>query len=260
MLKMMIADCKTDRLDTNPPATIAAMDARYSYSSTRNSLSALMKTYPECKAFRTEFDKRRKEWSKIDTSQVPTATQEKKFVAWDDLLAWRDAHFDTLSHEEQLLISLYTMIAPQRADYTPMMIVTRKPRKLADDTNYLLVGKGSMSFLFHAYKTSTTYGDRKLAVPARLRRVLTSWIDAHPGQTYLFEDAGQPWTDQRLGTAVRKIFQKYHQMDTGISTLRHSYLTYTHKGAAPLSDLTKLSNKMAHSITTSFAYRHISLE
>lgn len=260
LLNKLREDCKADDLSLNPPATMAAMDARYSFSSTRNALAGLLKEYPETKVFREEFDKRRPEWVKIDTSQVPTEKQEEKHVDWLQLLTWRTDNWESMNPQEQLLISLYTMMPPQRADFAQMRIVTRKPKKLADGTNYLIMGKSTMKFLFHAYKTAATFGDREIILPAALQRVVKSWVESRPGQPFLLGDGETPWQDQRLGAAVRRIFQQHHGMDTGISTLRHSYLTHYHRGSKSLAELTKLSRSMGHSITTGLAYRHISLE
>ena len=162
-----------------------------------------------------------------------------------------------MSEEEYFALCLYTMWEPVRTDYTPMKIVTRKPKKLEDGMNYIIVYKKYISVVFHSYKTSKTYGDVTRRMPKDLERVTRQWLLTHPG-TYLFQDEdGKPWTEQRLGATVRRPFQRIHDMDTGISMIRHAYATYMNRGAPPLQQMTKTANRMMHSVTTNHAYRFL---
>ncbi len=259
-IKTLRRDVGNEDLSASPAATIAAMDKRYVLSSTRVVLAALKKVYPDCKEFAAESAKRRVEFKKIDESQTPTAKQAEKYVAWPDVLAFRDQHREDMTDTEYLLLCLYTMWPPVRADYTPMEIVTRKPRKLTDGTNYVIVSKGSISVLFHAYKTHAVYGDLLRKMPKPLERVTREYLAARPDQKYLFEDGGVPWQAQRLGVTIRRIFQRFHGLDTGISTLRHSFATHSYRGMPAMTELKKLSQSLMHSMSTSQAYRHIDLE
>ena len=261
VIKKLKGDRNVDDLSVHPTATLAAMDARYSFSSTRVVLAALKKMYPACKEFAAESKKRREQYKKLDESQEPTDKQREKFVAWADVLAFRDEYRSQMSQAEYFLMCLYTMWAPVRADYTPMEVVTRKPRTLKDGTNYLIVRPKSIDCLFHAYKTHEVYGDQLRKMPKALEAVTRQWLDTHAGDAYLFQDeAGNPWQPQRLGATLRRVFQRFHGMDTGISTLRHSYATHLYKGMPALKELKRLSSAMMHSVTQAQAYRHIELE
>jgi hypothetical protein len=258
-IKKLREDVGSENLELDAAKTITAMDARYSMSSTRVALVGLRKEYPGCKLFETEFQKRRPTWTKIDTAQEPTARQADKFAKWEDILEFRDAYRAEMTDEEYFLLCLYTMWAPVRADYTPMKIVDRKPRILEDGMNYLLVRKKSVAVLFHAYKTASKYGDVLRKMPKPLERVTRAWIQNHPG-TYLFQDAdGSPWQPQRLGSTVRRPFQRIHGMDTGITMLRHAYSTFVNRGMPTLSELHKRSSGMLHSVTTNQSYRFLDL-
>jgi hypothetical protein len=256
-IRKLRGDVGHDDLASDPKKTIAAMDARYSVSSTRVALVGLRKEYPACKEFETEFQKRRPTWTKLDTAQEPTERQEEKYVKWEDILEFRDSYRDQMSEEEYFLLCLYTMWAPVRADYTPMKIVERKPRVLEEGMNYLLLRKKSVAVLFHSYKTASKYGDVLRKMPKPLERITRDWIQKHPG-TYLFQDAdGTAWQPQRLGATVRRPFQRIHKMDTGIGMLRHSYATHINKGMPTLSELHKRSSGMLHSIAMNQTYRFL---
>lgn len=257
-VKKLQGDRGIDDLSEDPAATIAAMDARYSLSSTRVVLTALKKMYPACKEFAAEATKRREQFRKLDEAQEPTEKQEQKFVKWEDIITFRDEYKDEMSLEDYFLLCLYTMWAPVRADYTPMKIVDRKPKVLEDGMNYIIVRPKSIDVLFHSYKTHKVYGDIQRKMPKALERVTRQYLEQRPGQTYLFQDEkGQPWQSQRLGASVRRPFQRIHGMDTGISMIRHAYASHMYAGMPALKDLRKISESMMHSVTTSQTYRFL---
>jgi len=234
------------------------MDKRYIPSSTRGALCALRKEYPDNKVFIDEMKKRGPAYKAMDQSQQPTQKQIDKFVSWDNILLFRDAYYEEMTPINRLLMALYTRIPPVRLDYTPMKIVSRKPTKLEDGMNYYVRGK-TQYFLFHAFKTHAVLGDMKTIIPVALRKELDSFVK--PGQTYLLQDeTGQPWMDQRLSQTVQRIFREYHNLNTGVSMLRHAYATKFHKGQLPLAEIKKTASAMHHGPLQSMTYRFISLE
>jgi hypothetical protein len=258
-IKKLRADTGVEDLSVNPAATIAAMDKRYILSSTRAVLTALRKLYPDNKEFIAEMHNRYEKFKAIDNKQTPTQKQEDNFVSWDNIMDFRKQYYDEMSVTERMLLSLYTLIPPVRADYTPMKIVKTKPKKFEDGTNYL-VFNARPYFIFHAYKTHYKYGDKVIKIPPPLKREIAKYLIAMPGQTYLFEANGEAWTAARLAVEVRKIFQKYHSMDTGINMLRHAYDTKFYEGHKSLAEMNKLSSAMMHSPMLGQAYRFLSLE
>lgn len=259
MLKVLRRLTGETDLSISPAKTMAAADYHYKKSSVVTALSMLRAMYPKSQFYIDEMKKRSATQNIANANQTPTEEAIAKSVDWDDLITWRDAHMSELSPIEKLLICLYTMIAPVRADFTPMAIVASKPKKLAALTNYLVWNK-TPYFFFHAYKTHDTYGDVRVNIPAPLKRVLSEWIATHPGQTYLLEDRGAPWLENRLTVAVQKIFQKHHQMDTTIMSLRHSYLTKYYTGMPLLSKMNKIAKSMMHSVVQGQKYRYPTLE
>ncbi|NDC95193.1 hypothetical protein EBZ38_08255 [bacterium] len=251
----------TQDLGADPAATIAAMDVRYARTTSRNVLAALKKMYPNVARFAEEAKARREELQALDNTQEPTAKQEAKYVSWTDLIAWRDANKDNLSATDYLLLCLYTMMPPRRLDFTPMKIVRRKPRKMEDGVNYLVLGKSSVTFIFHAYKTHAVYGDQTVKAPKQLERVVRSFLAAFPDSVYLLEDEHHhPWQEQRLSHTIQRIFKKHHGMDTSVNTIRHSYLTFIYKGMPSKQQLEAIAWTMGHSLSQSQAYRHLKLE
>lgn len=258
-LKKLRADTGVEDLSANPEATLKAMDARYKLSSTRSVLTMLRKVYPDNKKFQQEMKDRYQTFKQIDTAQLPTEKQEENFVSWDNIIQFRDQYYGDMSPTERVLMALYTRIPPVRADYTPMRIIPRKLAKYEEGTNYLVWSKKPY-FIFHAYKTHSTYGDKIMPIPKDLQKELKAYLETVPDNTFLFEAGGEAWPAARLASQLRKIFQKYHGLDTGVNLMRHAYDTKFYEGHKSLAEMTKLSNAMMHSPMLGQAYRFLSLE
>jgi hypothetical protein len=256
-LKKMRQYAGVEDLSADPVATMAVLDAHYkTLDSTITVLTVLKKLWPDVKLFAQESKARSKASIERRNLQIPSEAAVAKEVNWMNVIMWRNDHFAELNQQEQLLLGLYTMQPPARLDYTPMRIVTRKPTTLEPLTNYL-VWKKDPYFLFHSFKTHDVYGDITEPVRWDLEAVLKDWIDTHPGQLYLLEDAGVPWTDNRLGKAVQSIFRNYHGLSTGVSALRHAYLTNMYAGMPSIVILKEMARSMMHSPSTSQQYRHL---
>lgn len=258
-IKKLREDTGMEDLTTNPALVISAMDKRYSMSSTRVALTSLRKLYPECKAWTDEVSSRFTKFRAIDTSQAPTEKQVGAHIDWDTIVAWRDASGASLPITDRLLVGLYTYIEPQRLDYTPMRVVARLPKKIEDGFNYLIISKKNARFVFHAYKTHDKYGDRTFQLPAALFNLMVEYLGGRRSG-YLFQDASIPWTPSRLGSTVRRIFQKHFDKDFGVNNLRHSFVTKINAGMPSLAHLEEAATKMGHSVIMHQTYRHIPLE
>lgn len=257
ILKKLRADTGVDDLTLDLDKTFAAMDKRYSVSSTRVALTALRKVYPDNERIRKEVANRVTVYKGLDKSQVPTQTQIDAHVPWDKIIAWRDSA--DLPILDKLLVGLYTYLPPQRADYTPMIIVKRLPKTLVDGMNYVVILKKSARFVFHAYKTAKVYGDRIVNVPPPLFALLIAYLGERR-DGYLLHDGPMPWTPTRLGDNLRRIFLKAFGKLISINALRHSYITKECAGMPSLSALESAAAAMDHSLIWHQTYRHITLE
>jgi len=246
-------------LSVDPAATIKVMDQAYpTFTSTRVALSALRKVYPDVKQFVDEIVKRKAEWMKIDQNQKATPAQEEAYVSWANILKFRDEYYEDMSPVQRLLMALYTYIPPARPDYTPMRIVEKKPKVLEEGMNYLVRCK-SPYFLFHAYKTQKHLGDITVMIPKKLETEIDKYLETNPGD-YLLQDGKEPWTSARLAATFKKIFQQFHNMNTGITMMRHSYTTAYHAGSKSIKEMKSVAHKMMHGVMQNHAYRFLSLE
>jgi hypothetical protein len=260
MLKRLRADLKTDDLSADTAKTIDAVDYRYKPSSARVVFTMLKKVYPGNADFIAQSTSRTKTAIEVAQAQEPTPEQVSAHVPWEDIIAWRDSEdFKSVPIESRLLVGLYTYMPPQRLDYTPMRVVTRLPKTLETDMNYLIIGLKRARFVFHSYKTAKIYGDRMIEAPKPLVALLNEYLGTRR-KGFLFEKKDKPWTENKLGTHIRLVYLDKFGKIFGVNNLRHSYITHENKGAPSLAAMKESATAMGHDLITHQAYRHISLE
>ncbi len=259
-LKLLRADTGVEDLGADPAKTIAAVDARYKTSSARVVFTMLKKVYPDNAEFITQASARAKVAKAAFLSQEPTAAQVAAHIPWETIIAWRDSdEFKALPILTRFLVGLYTYLPPQRIDYTPMRIVGRLPKVLEVGMNYVVIAKKSAKFVFHAYKTSKTHGDRTHVVPKPLFDLLGEYLgDKRTG--YLFQTGDVPITESALAKRLRTIFIAKFDKVFGANNLRHSFITYQHKGMPSILEMKESAAAMGHNVITHQSYRHITLE
>ena len=194
--------------------------------------------------------------------QVLTKMEEVKYLPWNDILALstklNPTSTDKSERMDHLLFCLYTMIPPIRADYSPMMVVKRVPKK--NDCNYVVLRKSNPIFILNEYKTSSTFGKLELSIPPKLMSVITSYVADFPS-TFLLTDLTAdtpPLTPSSLSQKIVRMFVRLCGKPIGISMLRHSYITFRRSGVEmPLLEKQELSRQMQHSVLTNELYRKL---
>jgi len=200
--------------------------------------------------------------------QLTTPAEADKTLAWAEVLAVKEKlqpKEDTTSWTEiqdWVIYSLYTLLPPLRADYSPMKVFDKKPKE-AESTkgNYMILRKTKPVIVLNEYKTKATFGKVEIGIPSELMEIIKVWRTFNPSEWLLLKDDGQPMTPDGLSQRVIRIFEKHTGKGTGISMLRHSYITMKRSGKE-LSLLEKeaLARQMLHSALTNELYRRIDAE
>ncbi len=128
-------------------------------------------------------------------------------------------------YQQYIILALLSgkHIVPRRAkDYVDMKI-----RGHIDKTkdNYI----DNKKLVFNSYKTAKTYGQQSVALPVKLKNILTKWMKINPSDYLLIDSNMHPLggPDQSANGAVKlnqrlgRIFDK----KAGVNIMRHSYLT-----------------------------------
>jgi hypothetical protein len=187
------------------------------------------------------------EQNKRDVKQVLTEKQQENFVKWTELLAvqHRLASMEkTLAQWRQyLVVSLYTLTPPVRADYGAMEVHARRDKSRTENE---LIWNAKPTFIFRKYKTAKTYGEVELAVPKALVNVIKEWFDVLGGvPTYLLGDTAM--TPNTFAVYVARVFKTYTNKEVGISLIRHSYITHAYPSLRTIVQKQKLATQMLHS-------------
>jgi len=196
--------------------------------------------------------------------------QEKQFVEWSKVVEAAKTLGEKQDKTEKewrdhLILSLYTLNPPVRADYGEVQVFPKRNKKRTTG-NELIWRKAKPVFVFRDYKTAKTYGEVELPVNKQLQKVIADWF-AHLGKTpkYLlgsFDVKGshvtynpeKPMSALSLSHSVQEIMKKYTGRDAGISLLRHSYITHTFPTLKTIESKNELSRRMLHSKTLQEQY------
>jgi len=182
-------------------------------------------------------------------SQSLTPELEAKYMDWDDVMkcqakAKEMYEAGTMVLNDYLLMCLYTLQAPVRADYSEMRVV-KSLNSTKNDTNYAELSENSVWFEFRHYKTAKTYGTVGLpAHPTVADLIRKKKANCFAKVCYVSSLARDKLT-QRLG----ELFVKCGGKPITITLLRHSYITQFYKDYPnPSIELKKqLAKKMLHS-------------
>jgi hypothetical protein len=188
--------------------------------------------------------------------------QIEVYVPWDEVIKTRN---ELPTHSvEYLVLSLYTMIPPARADMNKVKIYKRRkpnPAEIKSDPNYLLVDKnGAMTLVYNEFKSrSRRLQMYKKILPADLTQVIFKSLKEKP-RDYLIVSprTGKPYDNaQTYTTYVDRIFEKIFKKKLTINTLRHSFINSLDLNKMTPEEKIDTANNLMHSVMMMDKYRLI---
>ena len=244
-----------------PEKVVSYLHEKYEKYNTRKSfLSAIMSSYEDRvtipKIYRDAIQEEFKFQKQKEDAQELTPEQEENYLPWSDILKVQkqlEDKKDKTSSEwlEYLVVSLYTLTSPVRADYGTMIV--RKSAR-AVKTQNVLVNIKKTYFIFREYKTADTYGEVRILVPKPLVKVITEWFE-YINQIPEFL-LGNKYTPIALSNYIRATFKKYTGKSVGVNLLRHSYLKYMNDEGKlrSIKSKTAIAKNMMHTVDTQTKY------
>lgn len=193
-------------------------------------------------------------------NMIPSHRQVQSYLPWRHIIDVRES-MDKNSRE-YLLLSLYTMIPPLRADFDKIKIYYTSRKKLPsiDFPNYLLVSDDDNMVLFlNEFKSkSKSIPIYRNNLPAQLSRVISSSLKIHPREFLIVSPrTGKPFNGtQQYINYVNKTFRSiFDGKRVTINTLRHSFINSLNLNSMSLGDMREIARQMCHSIETMMSYR-----
>lgn len=157
---------------------------------------------------------------------------------------------------ERLLLSMYTMIPPARADYFATQLVTNQT---PTQKNYINLTK--MECILTDFKTAKTYKQITHAFPDELIAELNESLKLMP-RSYLFLNAnGKPHTRNSFVLWARRCLSRIFETDFTLVFFRHAYITNYISTIDPNTvtdgQIKEISDKLGHSPEMFRAYKWI---
>ena len=234
----------------NPQSLLSWLDTKaIGNSAQKVYLSAVKNSNPEAfpKALQDKLNELYTAQNKQDMEQKLTEKQEKNFLKWEDLMAVQKTLAEkskgALSWKQFLVVSLYTLNPPVRADYGEVEVHTRRSKTR---TGNELIWNTKPVFVFRKYKTAKTYGTVELPIEAPLVEVIRQWFEVLGGvpKYLLGETASNPNT---FAVFVADTFRRYTGKDIGVSLLRHSFITHIYPSLRSRERKDAMARRMLHS-------------
>jgi len=197
---------------------------------------------------------------------VISAKQKDSFISIDELRKFVDMiridldipklkKKDTIPEKDKKLLMVYVILSvlienPMRNDLSQMKIIGKKGyNSLSDkekqDTNYLVIEKGSLKFLLNDYKTSKKYKEKIINISKPLEKIIRMYMRINKlgnGDT-LF-----PISRNGISQLLIKTSKKYINKNISTTIIRKIVASDLLKDVKAIEK--KLSNKMGTDIDT----------
>jgi len=225
---------------------------------------AIQEAYPELMSTwkRMKNDIAEDVIEKID-SNTPTKKQRSALFTFEQLEELRDSL--PSGSDERLLISLYTMIPPVRADFsnTHIYFNADDAKGRAPEDNYIVMDVDRPEIVLKKYKTKNVYGDIIIPIPNALYAEITMSLNAKPRE-YLFTDhLGNPYSKKQTWNIwANRTLKKVTKNDNfSITMFRHIYLSRSDLdlGNKTRKQRKEISSVMGHSLDMQdrYTWKHV---
>jgi len=191
----------------------------------------------------------------------PTAIQERKGgsrISFEQIVSKRDELAP--GSIERVLLCMYTMIPPVRADYFTTQLVHGETA-VPTEKNYIrILTDGTMESTLTDFKTASVFGRIVNLFPPELAQEIRLSLEKHPRE-YLFLNArGKPHTRNSFTLWSRRVLSRIFETDFTLVFFRHAFSTHymiTHHHTITDAQIKEISDKMGHSAEMFKAYRWI---
>jgi len=242
----------TKTLETpDPIAILKAPDVYYpklqtlypSFSTRKNMLTLILVLFREDSTLKTENEPAAAKWKqyhddlvRIQEAKVrrsePEPKQIKQYTSYEEItekyqeLKKKTPHNTLKSSQQFLLLSILVHLRPKRADLGAVKIYKEDDPRKTDENYIVLRTEGGSSYLvMNLYKTSKYYQTVEEDLPEELTKDLRTSLSRHPREYVFTKEDGTPMSNNTYSVFVKHIFEELFGRSTGVSLLRHIYIT-----------------------------------
>ena len=183
----------------------------------------------------------------------PTELQEARGghkLSLLDLVNKRDQlDIDIMS---KLLLAMYTLIPPVRADYYSTQII--KEGEIPNSDNYIILKKNSAELVIRKYKTSRKHGEiRHPVLPKELYNIILKSLETIP-RKYLFEKGGNPYSPNGFCKWSSSTLKNLFGVELTLTMIRHIYISSLDLAKMTIEEKKNIGKLMGHTLGVQAEY------
>ena len=153
---------------------------------------------------------------------------------------------DLDNFQQLLILSLYTLIPPQRNNYANTIICQKEDECKDENYNYIIISK--KEFIINNYKTKKTYGIKKIKLPKNIIELIKIWKKINPTNFLLINTTNK--TCMKPNGLTKYLNKIFAPKKVSTTILRKLYLTNKYPITNSFEEMLKDAEIMGHSVTT----------
>lgn len=243
-LQAKIKDKTLYEILSNPDVYYEQIRGHYeSLTSRKNLLTTILVVFREVKKLGEDFPTAQPRWkklhddlAKLQESKIrrsePENKQVEKYTSFEEIeakyedLKKRAPHGSSLRESMQfLLLSVIVHLRPKRADLGNIQIYKEKDPRLTDSNYIVFREKGNSYLVMNMYKTSKYYQTVEEDLPEGLVNDIKASLSRWPRDLLFQKTDGTGMSNNTYSVFVKKTFEQLFGRGTGVSLLRHIYIT-----------------------------------
>lgn len=146
----------------------------------------------------------------------------------------------------KLLLAMYILIPPVRADYYSTQII--KEGELPETDNYIILKNGYAELVIRKYKTSKKHGNiHHPKLPLELYNLILKSLEITP-RKYLFEKNNKPFTSNGFCKWTSSTLEKMFDVELTLTMIRHIYISSLDLAKLTVEEKKNIGKLMGHTI------------
>ena len=251
---------------SNPNEVYDKLKEHYADSSLSSIITSLMKIL-----YSYGNDEKAKEYlaikKKIPVKEANSKSEKQKqnWISKEEVFKFLNELKDTVKEKpsfinyRQYLILLIHTKTPLRNDLAGILMVNKESQTKDKDKNYYIKSTGTL--ILNKYKTSKTYGQKKIPFSKEVQEVIKDFHNKFKGHKYLLpNENGGELTPSAISKLMIRLFKKKYKKNIGTTMLRHILLdnednkNFIKAKKEFIKNNMEISDTMGHDITTHANY------
>lgn len=203
--------------------------------------------------FEEVYKKAEEKYMNIEMSE----RQKQAYVKWADVIKVRDG-LDKKS-DAYLMLSMYTMIPPSRADMNMLKIYHMTEIENSKYPNYIVIYEDNIKLVYNEFKSKSNRLQKyEKVLPKRLEDVIRYSLRFKPRNFLIVSPrTGKPYDKATSFAAYfARILSKIFDKPVTINTLRHSFVNSLDMNKLTPLEKELIAKDLMHTVATMDKYRY----